>query len=423
MIEAGVDSRHPGCTAYALGGFAIGALSAAPAVLLLYYMTQLLGLPPLWASAILIAPKGAALLWDPLLGRMLDRLGTSRTKRLVFYATGLVVAPLALALALAAPQLPPVGLALYVGITYALHVAGYSILSIGHAAATAALASGEGERIRWSAARARFVLTGIIAGAGLAPIALGLIGGGRAAQAIVGMGVALLCLAAGLVPLLGARVALTASTVVSTRLRLRPELVRLFLAYLAITTANGVGSAAVPLWVAQWLGRPAGDSGLLLLALLLAATLAVPSWHRLGARVGTGRALTISIIAQISGLVLLCALIASGTWPAILCGFLFLGCAFGGLQVLPFALIAQAIRGQADEGGTGEGAAIGIWAAVEKLSLGAGPALTGLVLAANAGHAGIAFVAAVTLLGTALLLGAAAAVPRPEHITGNAPAT
>jgi hypothetical protein len=60
---------------------------------------------------------------------------------------------------------------------------------------------------------------------------------------------------------------------------------------------------------------------------------------------------------------------------------------------------------------------------VEKLSLGAGPALTGLVLAANAGHAGIAFVAAVTLLGTALLLGAAAAVPRPEHITGNAPAT
>jgi len=422
MTEARAGVRQPGCTAYALGGFAIGALSAAPAVLLLYYMTQLLGLPPLTASIILIAPKSAAFIWDPLLGRALDRLGPSRPKRLLFYATGLFIAPFALALALAAPHLPPDGLALYVGLTYALHVAGYSILSISHVAATAALPSGEVERIRWSAARARFVLAGIIAGAGLAPLALSLAGGGREAQAIVGILMALLCLAAGLVPLIGARPALTTSTVVSTRLRLRPELVRLLLAYLAITTANGVGSAAVPLWVTQWLGRSAGDSGLLLLALLLAATLAVPSWQRLGARMGTRRALAISIFAQMAGLGLVCGLAATQFWPAILAGFVLLGCAFGGLQVLPFALITEAIRRQADTGGSGEGAAIGIWAAIEKLSLGAGPALTGLVLAANTGHAGIAFVVAVTLVGTTLLLAAAAAVRTHGQVTGNAPA-
>ena len=396
-------ARVAGAGAYGLGAVAIGALSTAPAVLLLYYLTQTLRLPPIWASLILIAPKGLALAWDPLVGRALDSLGDAPQRRLATYLAGLTLAAVGLALALAPPALSPPALAAYVGGAYALHVAGYSVLSISHVAVTAALPMGEGERMRWSAVRTRMILAGVIGGAGLAPLALTALGGGRESYAGLGLGLGLACLGLGAAPLIGARRALSAPTRCSARLRPDAGLTWLLVAYLAITIASGAGSAAVPLWTARWLGRPAGDAGILLLILLVVAAAAVPLWRALATRAGAARALGLAAMAYAAGLFLVTALIGARSWPGVAAGFALLGLAYGGLQVLPFSLIVAAIGRQAIAGGPGEGAASGVWAAVEQLGLGAGPALTGVVLAWAGGRVDMGFVLAVTCLGAVLM--------------------
>ena len=402
-------ARVAGTGAYGLGAVSIGTLSTAPAVLLLYYLTQTLGLPPLWASLILIAPKGLAMAWDPLVGRALDSLGDAPRRRLATYLAGLVLAGLGLALALAPPSLPPPALAAYVAVAYALHVAGYSVLSISHVAVTAALPMEEAERMRWSAVRTRMVLAGVIGGAGLAPLALAALGGGREGYAALGLGLAVVCLALGAAPLIGARRALSSPTLCSVRVRPDGELARLLGVYLAITIASGAGSAAAPLWTARWLGRPAGDAGVLLLILLIVAAAAVPLWRALALRIGAARALGVAALAYGAGLFLVTALVGVRSWPAIAAGFAVLGLAFGGLQILPFTLIASAIRRQALAGGPGEGAASGVWAAVEQAGLGAGPALTGLVLALTGGRVDMGFVLAISCLSALLMTPALAA--------------
>ena len=307
--------RVAGAGAYGLGAVAIGALSTAPAVLLLYYLTQTLRLHPLWASLILIAPKGLALAWDPLIGRALDGLGDAPRRRLLTYLAGLVLAALGLALALAPPPLSPPALAAYVGAAYVLHVAGYSILSISHVAVTAALPMQEGERMRWSAVRTRMILAGVIGGAGLAPLTLGALGGGREGYVALGLGLALACLGLGAAPVIGARRALSSPTRCSTRVRPDGELARLLAVYLAITIASGAGSAAAPLWTAHWLGRPAGDAGLLLLILLVVAAAAIPLWRAVALRIGPSRALGAAALGYAAALFLVTALISARSWP------------------------------------------------------------------------------------------------------------
>src|SRR5580693_975588 len=73
---------------YSLGSFGTGVFSTVPAVLLLYYCTNIVHLPALWAAAIVFVPKVWAILWDPLVGAWSDRASGPFGRRRPFLAVG-----------------------------------------------------------------------------------------------------------------------------------------------------------------------------------------------------------------------------------------------------------------------------------------------------------------------------------------------
>ncbi|MFN5723186.1 MAG: MFS transporter, partial [Betaproteobacteria bacterium] len=69
---------------YALGSIGTGLFSSVTGVLLLFYVTDTLGVPPALAGLALFLPKAWDVLFDPLVGAASDRHTGPRGRRQPF---------------------------------------------------------------------------------------------------------------------------------------------------------------------------------------------------------------------------------------------------------------------------------------------------------------------------------------------------
>lgn len=125
--------------AYAAGSFGTGVFSTVPTVILLYFCTEILGLPVMWATAIVFVPKLWSILWDPMVGAWSDRTITNIGRRRPFMIAGVIGMPLAFVATFSPPALDPFATALWVGITYFLLATLYSLFAVPYVAIPAEL--------------------------------------------------------------------------------------------------------------------------------------------------------------------------------------------------------------------------------------------------------------------------------------------
>ncbi|KWZ71961.1 hypothetical protein AKG06_00090 [Pseudomonas aeruginosa] len=90
--------------AYGLGSFGPAIFILTPQVLLLFFMTETLGIPAGMAGGGLLIPKLWELLSDPLIGRWSDRLHTRWGRRRPLMAVGSLMFLAAFALTFAPPS-------------------------------------------------------------------------------------------------------------------------------------------------------------------------------------------------------------------------------------------------------------------------------------------------------------------------------
>src|SRR3954453_13266264 len=99
---------------YGVGSIGPGIYSTVPGLLLLFYLTDVLGVAAGLASAVLFVPK----LWDaflnPVVGTWSDRVGARRP----FLLAGAITLPLLFVLLFSAPDLGDLQTALYVMLVY-----------------------------------------------------------------------------------------------------------------------------------------------------------------------------------------------------------------------------------------------------------------------------------------------------------------
>jgi GPH family glycoside/pentoside/hexuronide:cation symporter len=410
LVAKPVDEGAASAWIYGVGAVASGVFSTVPSVLLLYYCTAILTMPGLWAAIIVLAPKALAPIWDPMVGRAFDRAGVAPRGRAFLLGGGVVILAIGFVLVFSPPPLTQEALFAWVGLSYLVLAAGYSLFAVSHIAMPAALVENQARRARWVSVRMLLVLVGILLGAGLAPAIIDAFGGGRRGYSLMAYVLGGVCLILAIGPfciLLQRRVGRPAAGVeASIWSGLADRHFRGLLAgYLALVVATGATSAATPYWVVRLLDRREADVGTVLGALLAASVLAVPLWAWLGRVMGKTSALRICALAYALGLAAVGVLVArSEAWSLAILAFAFLGLAFGGLQVLPFGLLADFAHRQARSGGAGEGATSGVWSATEKLGLGLGPALTGLVLQLNGQRVDVTFMIGVSCLAAFLTL-------------------
>ncbi|MGX5655453.1 MFS transporter [Geodermatophilus nigrescens] len=374
---------------YAVGSIGTAAFGTVPGLLLLYYLTDELGVAAGLAGLVVFAPKAWDVLLNPWIGSRSDRTtGRWGPRRPWMLAGGLALPPL-FVLVFAGPGEPPALAAAWVAVAFLLAATAYACFQVPYVAQPAEITDDPGERATLMSWRVAALALGILrAGAG-APAVVDAFGGGRGGHLAMAVFVALLLAGGMLGAVAGTRHAPTLTRATSEgRLgatlvlawRSRPFRV-LLTGFVVQALGIGVMLAGVPYFSEQVLGDAAAGS-LLFAALVGPAIVVMPLWLRVSRRLGKRTGLLASSALFTAGAAAL-ALVGPGGTGAALALVVLVGVGYAGMQMFPLAMLPDVVA--ADEAASGQrraGVFTGVWTAAETLGLAVGPGLLGLLLAA-----------------------------------------
>jgi Na+/melibiose symporter-like transporter len=386
------DVRLPvrGLVPFATGSVGMGVWVTVPGLLLLYFLTDVLAVPPLLAGFVLLAPKIVDVVLHPWVGRLSDadlaRHGHRRR---------LMLAGCALAVAFAAMFAVPGGLrgapaGLWVAVAFIAGNLLFAAYQVPYLATPADLSIGYHERTRLMGYRMVVLTVGILLSGVAAPLLAGqddpTVGGYTRMGLILGAAM----LAAMLIGITGvARLTATAPLTPTTAraphgllTSLRDKQFRtLTAAYLAMSTTTHLVLAAVPYFAEYELGRPRLTT-VLVAAFVAPAILATPVWVLVARRIGKQRGLLAAQVAFVAGSLVL-TLGADAGLLLIIGAVAVLGVAFAAMQLLPFSMVPDVIAASGPGGTTRAGGYTGVWTATEATGGALGPYVYAACLAAG----------------------------------------
>lgn len=385
-----VDRRTIGT--YAVGSLGTGGFATLPGLVLIYFLTDTLGVAALAAGLVVAAAKVWDVLIDPVIGNRSDHgLATTGSRR-QFMVVGGVTLPLFFFLTFAVPAgIGPVASAAWVFVAFLCCATAFSLFQVPYIALPAELATHYHDRTRLLTWRVVVLtVTILLFGAG-GPMLRGLSDDQRVGYLVMA-GVAGLVIGAGMLvastvaprdkPI--ARRSPGQSPAASYRAgfdalrRSRP-----FRALLATFVLQGLATGmmlAGAQYVATWVLRSEDAVTLLFVALIAPALVLAPVWGRFARRVGKERAFALaSSIFALAALSLLGLLWAPGAW--IYLPVALGGAAYAGMQSLPMAMLPDVISHDARTSGEGHaGNFSGVWTAGETAGMALGATVLTVIL-------------------------------------------
>ena len=381
------------CLAYGAGSIGAGIFSTIPGLLLLFYLTDTLGVGAGLAGLAVLLPKLWDIATDPVVGAWSDRSRSRWGRRRPFLLAGaLTLPPCFIGLFMAPVGEPMVAFAWVLGL-FCLAATAFTLFQVPYASMPAEMSPDYHERTTLVAYRIAFVTVGILAAGALAPMIIKKMGGGTVGYAWMAVILAGVTAVSMLVAFFGtARASQTQHLEDAPTLGLRAQLAvafgdrayrTLWSAYGLQCVALGAVLAAVPYFVRYTLQADEEAMTLLFVCLVGPAIVTMPLWtaisRRWGKRVGY-------ILAAGIFTVMAASLLLAGPGQLAVVGAQvgLLGVGFAGLQVFPFALLPELI--DADAARTGlrrEGVFTGLWYVGEKGGFALGAWLVSGMLAAS----------------------------------------
>ena len=379
---------------YAIGSLGTGGFATLPGLVLVYYLTDNLGLEAVLAGLVVTVAKVWDVFIDPLIGAWSDRsLRTHGTRRRFMLLGGLLL-PVFFILTFAVPIGTPALLsATWVFVAFVLTATAFSLFQVPYIALPAELTDGYDQRTRLLASRV-VVLT----------IAILLFGaGGPALRSLGGtnhyLGYLLMAVVAGVVIGVGmvissrvAPVGVSAGTTPGVppegvgyragfaALRRSQPFRALVLTFLLQALATGLMLAGAQ-YVATWVLTSEDAVTFLFIALIAPAILFAPVWAAVARRIGKERGFLIaSILFGLAALSMLGLLWAPGAWIYVPVGLA--GAGYAGMQSLPMSMLPDVISHDAKLHGPGAAGAFGgIWTAGETTGMALGATALTVILA------------------------------------------
>lgn len=131
---------------WAIGEVGIATFIGLTMIYLLFFLTQAIGISPIWAGVALLVPRLWDVLIDPIIGAVSDRTHTAMGRRRPYVlVAGLTFGPL-FALIFAVPEGTEMSKVLYVTVLYLLASSAYSLLDVPYSAMAAEFTSDYKER-------------------------------------------------------------------------------------------------------------------------------------------------------------------------------------------------------------------------------------------------------------------------------------
>lgn len=385
--------------AYSTGSLGTGMYLTVPSVLLLFYLTEVLAVAPALAGLAVFLPRLWDVITDPAMGWISDRTRSPLGRRRPWMLAGGVLTGVSLVLLFNAPA-SATGSAGFVWVlaVYILSATAYTLFAVPYLSMPAEMSESAEVRSGIMAWRMTFAMAGVLVGSALAPLLLEAFGGGRAGFSGMAWVLGPLCALAMLAAFFGTA---RAPVIASARLGATPggsfrdALVNRpfrLLAFAYILQLGGLGTftAATPYFVTYIAGRSEGAIATLFVALLGGTLMSMAGWHLLARRIGKPRAYVVAAVLAASGLAGIFLLAEPGAWTPVVWLTALVGIGFGGLQLLPFAMLTDVIHAARSNGRDLAGILTGAWTAVEKGALALGPAILGLLLSLGGFISGLA---------------------------------
>ena len=374
---------------YGVGSVGTGLYSALPSLLLLFFMTDTLGIPAGLAGLGVFAPKLWDVVTDPMMGALSDRTRSSWGRRRPYLLAGSLTLPVFLAMLFSVPGFESTTASfLYVTVLFVLCATSYTLFQVPYIAMPAEMTEDYNERTTIMSFRMAFMTAGILVAGGAAPVLVNLGGGGRAGYSMMAIVMAAVCCVVMLASFFGTRRApfslktettMPFSEQLSLALKNTPFFI-LLIGYFPQQVAVGCMIAALPYYVTYVLKGSEFVITIIFIALVLPAIFTMPIWVRISRRIGK----LWSFMAA-SSLFAVMALSMLFGGPDTL-GLLYvqvavMGAGYAGIQLFPFSMLPDTI--QADRAASGlrrEGIFTGVWTAAEKTGMAAGALLAGTIL-------------------------------------------
>jgi glycoside/pentoside/hexuronide:cation symporter, GPH family len=373
---------------YAVGSIGTAAFATVPGLLLLYYLTNVLGVAAGVAGAVVLLPKFWDVLVNPIVGSLSDRTTTRWGSRRPWMLLGGLLLPVLFFFMFSAPVGSPAASAAYVAVLFLLAATAYAFFQVPYLAMPAEITADYNERSTLMSYRVAVLALGILLAGAVAPAIVQAGGGGRSGYRAMSLFVAGL-LALGL---LGAVVGTRhARAVVEMRpehsliaqLRIsrgnRPFLV-LLTTFVLQALATGTMLAAIQYFSTYVLKRP-GASSMLFVCLVAPAILVMPLWSAVSRHAGKRTGLIAASIVFGLGAG---SLVAGGVLPLpiVYAQVGLIGVGYAGMQMFPLSMLPDTIAADAARTGVGRaGVFTGLWTAGETAGLALGPGLLGMILA------------------------------------------
>jgi GPH family glycoside/pentoside/hexuronide:cation symporter len=391
---------------YATGELAVSGFIAVTGLVLVFYMTDSLGIPVALAGLTITIAKLWDVLVDPLIGSLSDRALAATGSRRGFMRAAMIALPVLFVVTFAVPDgLGPLVSAAWVLAAFLLASTAFSLFQVPYTVLPAELVAGYDDRTRLISIR--------VIGGAFAVLLLN--AGGPALRGLAGddvaLGYILLAAGSGLVFAIGiavvsgieraARGARPPAAPVTSAysqlarprdsvgvklrrswgtLRSSQPFRALLPAFIFITISTGMALAAAQ-YLATWV---LGDRDLVTfvaISFIAPALVVAPVWGAIARGIGKERTFGIAIVLfAVSVLCVLPSVWSPGGW--ILVPIAVSGVAFAGLRAMPLSMLPDVISHDARRNGAGRGGAFGgIWTAAEGLGLTLGATLVTVVLA------------------------------------------
>ncbi|AOA57361.1 MFS transporter [Acinetobacter larvae] len=371
--------------AYGMGSLGPAIFILTPQILLLFFMTEILAIPPGAAGIGILIPKIWELIFDPLLGRWSDRLNTRWGRRRPLMAVGAVVFLMAFMMMFFAPNLAHwQSTLLWVVLFYTLTSTGYSLFTVPYATLLAEVTEDPHIRTRIAAWRSAILALGFLLAGALAPWVVATYGGDYHAYRIMAVLIALIAFTGMMSAVIGTGgIPLQQKHKRQQIALLAPFQNRAFrwlwIAFVIQMMSVALSTAMLPFYSKYWLGNDPTVVPSIFLGLTLLTVATTWCWTYLARRLGKYHSFMIAtVLYGLATAALWLAIYgAAGLWFAI---FIF-GIANAGQQLFCFAIVPDIIAKQRQSSGIeSEGAFTGLWIWGEKIGLALGAGLAGLIL-------------------------------------------
>ncbi|WP_090710768.1 MFS transporter [Mycetocola miduiensis] len=378
---------------YAVGSLGTGGFATLPGLVLLYFLTDTLGVAALVAGIVIAAAKVWDVLIDPVIGIRSDHSLATTGSRRRFMILGGVTLPVFFFLTFAVPAgLGPAASAGWVFVAFLCCATAFSLFQVPYIALPAELASGYDDRTRLLTWRVVVLTLAILLFGAGGPLLRGISDDPRVGYLVMAA-VAGLVLGAGM--LVASSVAPSDKPIarrspaqspaaayragLDTLRRSRP-----FRTLLGTFVLQGLATGmmlAGAQYVATWVLRSEDAVTPLFVALIAPALLLAPVWGRFARRVGKERAFALaSTLFAVAALALVGLLWAPGLW--VYAPVALAGAAYAGMQSLPMAMLPDVISHDARSNGEGHAGTFGgVWTAGETAGMAFGATVLSMILA------------------------------------------